>query len=708
MISNTSLVVSSAPTSLEGGLFPLLDPSVPSSSASQFSQLISDLSLSSSAPTQPMPLSSAVNQIFNAEPPTNLDGMLNVPSDVSQTVTDAQTVLNDIAQASTLAWQVTQPTSITNPSLPASRQSATLVAIDGVESEPSLQSDALIDMTTMTSVYSQQSNARAQSLTADTRLQQTSIPANTMVYDQDQVLVPDTSLMMQPLSPIVNEPSALVSEDIADIQPLRSQSTSQEAKEMAVLPVVEQVEMNSALTKPVSTITETATDLLSVAPVITRSQSPSITDNVMLDAADSVTVQPIPAPETNLSNAQPLTSVMVAGEPELPTSQSTIDQNSVGVNTNHMTTALTTATTTQSDSTLVANVQLPTSTKIVAENEIQGLATSPINSSNEDVQDKSGLAHLIAMPSASEAGSLRQSLNVGAAAMITYGSIPNNHVQSMNVTQQPPLSASQQPLTFAEDASALLNSTQPTTEDAITTVKLPTWLPNVNNLASSHYWMANNTVSTPLNTPVSLAPVMAQSQQQFDDSPAQQSMHHSSLLADTIEMSDHSDSDHAFSNVLATTLAANSPSTSVLAALSAPLNMRHPQWTQEVAQRLHVMVNQAMNQLEVRLDPLNLGPMRIKLSLDAEKQAHISLSAQHGLTRDLLENALPRLKELLAQEGILVASVSVGSEQQQQTFAQGHEKSLYNSASELSEDVANPMVEQPKQRTKEGLVDHFV
>lgn len=158
-------------------------------------------------------------------------------------------------------------------------------------------------------------------------------------------------------------------------------------------------------------------------------------------------------------------------------------------------------------------------------------------------------------------------------------------------------------------------------------------------------------------------------------------------------------------SLLSTSPLSSSPTTTSL--LAAPLNLRQPQWTQEVAQRMQVMVNQSMNELEVRLDPLDLGPMKIKLTLDEQQKAHVTLSAQHGLTRDMLENALPRLKELLAQEGIELASASVDSGQESSGQGQDNTRSGYNAASELSDEAANTQVGMTVVGSTENLVDQY-
>ncbi|MBP7900519.1 MAG: flagellar hook-length control protein FliK [Gammaproteobacteria bacterium] len=170
------------------------------------------------------------------------------------------------------------------------------------------------------------------------------------------------------------------------------------------------------------------------------------------------------------------------------------------------------------------------------------------------------------------------------------------------------------------------------------------------------------------------------------------------------ELPSESSSDE-FSVTLAGSLTPSATQNSILAS---PLNMRQPQWTQDVSQRVQVMVNQSMNELEVRLDPLDLGPMKIKLALDEQQKAHVTLSAAHGLTRDMLENALPRLKELLAQEGIELASATVNSGQEQSGNEQDRSQRSHASTSDMDQDAVTTTVVMNKSVISENIVDQFV
>jgi len=56
-------------------------------------------------------------------------------------------------------------------------------------------------------------------------------------------------------------------------------------------------------------------------------------------------------------------------------------------------------------------------------------------------------------------------------------------------------------------------------------------------------------------------------------------------------------------------------------------------------------------QAEIRLDPPEMGSMQIRIRSDAE-QAHINFVIQNQQAKEALEQSMPRLREMLAQQGL--------------------------------------------------------
>lgn len=80
-----------------------------------------------------------------------------------------------------------------------------------------------------------------------------------------------------------------------------------------------------------------------------------------------------------------------------------------------------------------------------------------------------------------------------------------------------------------------------------------------------------------------------------------------------------------------------------------------------------IMLARNMKSVDIRLDPPELGSMQVKLSVQND-QATVAFVVSNQQSKDALENSLPKLKELLEQQGLQLADSDV---QQQQSQAQG-------------------------------------
>ena len=84
-------------------------------------------------------------------------------------------------------------------------------------------------------------------------------------------------------------------------------------------------------------------------------------------------------------------------------------------------------------------------------------------------------------------------------------------------------------------------------------------------------------------------------------------------------------------------------------------------WDQAVGEKLVWMVNQKHQVAQLHLNPPELGPLKISISLD-QNQASAQFFSAHASVREALETAMPRLREMLADSGITLGNASVGTE----------------------------------------------
>jgi flagellar hook-length control protein FliK len=77
------------------------------------------------------------------------------------------------------------------------------------------------------------------------------------------------------------------------------------------------------------------------------------------------------------------------------------------------------------------------------------------------------------------------------------------------------------------------------------------------------------------------------------------------------------------------------------------------------------MAKEGIQQAELKMNPANLGPVEVKLHVQND-QASVTFLAQHSTTRDALEQALPKLRDSFAENGIQLTHAEVGQQQHQQ------------------------------------------
>ncbi len=105
-------------------------------------------------------------------------------------------------------------------------------------------------------------------------------------------------------------------------------------------------------------------------------------------------------------------------------------------------------------------------------------------------------------------------------------------------------------------------------------------------------------------------------------------------------------------------------SSAVKGSVTLPLNLPvgQPGWDQGLGQRVQWMVNQNIQQAEIKLTPPNLGPLEIKISVQHD-QTHVTFLAAQAPTREALEASIPRLREMLGEINLNLANVNVGQQQ---------------------------------------------
>ena len=88
-------------------------------------------------------------------------------------------------------------------------------------------------------------------------------------------------------------------------------------------------------------------------------------------------------------------------------------------------------------------------------------------------------------------------------------------------------------------------------------------------------------------------------------------------------------------------------------------------WDNALSQKVLWMVSDGRQIAELNLNPPDLGPLQVVLSI-TDDQASATFISQHADVRNALEAALPRLKEMMAESGLQLSNTTVSSDSPQQ------------------------------------------
>ncbi|MGB3724492.1 MAG: flagellar hook-length control protein FliK [Glaciecola sp.] len=144
------------------------------------------------------------------------------------------------------------------------------------------------------------------------------------------------------------------------------------------------------------------------------------------------------------------------------------------------------------------------------------------------------------------------------------------------------------------------------------------------------------------------------------------------------------------------------------------INIFKAEGQQQLTEKVRWMVNARNPSAEIRLDPPDLGGMQIKINLSGDT-AQVNFSVQSAAAKEALDQAVPRLREMLSQQGIELGQSSVQQESQgQQNNAQ--DESMANETggafgqldtAENAEEAIETVVQQRVSNGAIGGIDYY-
>lgn len=128
----------------------------------------------------------------------------------------------------------------------------------------------------------------------------------------------------------------------------------------------------------------------------------------------------------------------------------------------------------------------------------------------------------------------------------------------------------------------------------------------------------------------------------------------------------------------------------------------------QLKERINLMVRQNIQVAEIRLDPADLGQMQIRVNLQQE-QATVQFIVQQQHAKELLEQQMPRLREMLQQQGIQLGEGQVQQQRQgdSQASSQGNGRAGAGHGDQGQATDEHATAVQLEVKLSERLVDYY-
>lgn len=139
------------------------------------------------------------------------------------------------------------------------------------------------------------------------------------------------------------------------------------------------------------------------------------------------------------------------------------------------------------------------------------------------------------------------------------------------------------------------------------------------------------------------------------------------------------------------------------------------QWSKEFNDHVAWLSSQKVQAASIKLTPTDLGPVEINLKISNDV-ASIQFHSHSPQVRELIEQALPKLRDQLAEQGIQLSDANVSdNNQQQQMMARDNNANGENHFAKNDffkelhgKDTEEPvMISEITQKTPQGLIDYF-
>lgn len=138
--------------------------------------------------------------------------------------------------------------------------------------------------------------------------------------------------------------------------------------------------------------------------------------------------------------------------------------------------------------------------------------------------------------------------------------------------------------------------------------------------------------------------------------------------------------------------------------LEIPVDIAHPEWADKFSDHIVWLGHQEIKSAFIKINPEELGPIEINIKLDKEA-ATLNIASHSAHVCEIVDQSLPRLKDMMAEQGISLTDVHIDTNRDAQQFFDRNQPEQ-DQKGELTDDenaFKTPIV----RKKAEGLIDYF-
>lgn len=149
----------------------------------------------------------------------------------------------------------------------------------------------------------------------------------------------------------------------------------------------------------------------------------------------------------------------------------------------------------------------------------------------------------------------------------------------------------------------------------------------------------------------------------------------------------------------------STPAQTQMQSLNIPVQVSDEGWGDQFNQHIVWLGQQNIKSAQIKLNPPELGPLDITIKID-KQSADLTIQSHSLQVKDALDQALPRLREMMTAQGLNLGEVNIDArsrqQDQQQSQYQAETMPQYESNTEQASEI-----EVIKGRVSKGLIDYF-